>query len=85
MGNQPLTPEQRILRARVAAHAMHAKHDPVKTTAKARATFDKRFIDEVDPDRVLPEAERIRRAAHARSAYFSKLAYKSSRARKKAS
>jgi hypothetical protein len=42
-----------------------------------------RFLDEVDPDRVLPEAERLRRAEHARSAYFSKLALKSAQARRR--
>ncbi len=33
-----MTPEQRTERARNAAIAMHAKHDPKLTTAKARAT-----------------------------------------------
>jgi hypothetical protein len=82
--SKTLTPEQRTMRARIAAHAMHAKHDPVATTAKARATFLQKFLDEVDPDRELPEDERLRRADHARSAYFSRLAFASSRARQAA-
>jgi diacylglycerol kinase family enzyme len=41
----------------------------------------RRFLDEVDPLRALPEAERNRRAERARKAYFTKLAYLSSRAR----
>jgi hypothetical protein len=42
-----------------------------------------RFIDQVDPDRTLPEAERLRRAEHARSAYFTGLALKSAQARRR--
>lgn len=84
-GSTSLTPEQRSLRARIAAHAMHAKNDTRETTAAGRAAFMARFENEVDPDRVLPEAERARRAAQARKAYFAALAFKSSKARRKAS
>jgi hypothetical protein len=42
------------------------------------------LIDEVDPDRELPEAERFRRAEHAKKAYFTRLALKSAQARRKA-
>jgi predicted DNA-binding transcriptional regulator AlpA len=52
-------------------------------TKNARAKFDQRFIDEVDPDRVLPESERLRRAEHARKAYFTRLALLSAKARKR--
>ena len=64
---------------------MHSKNDSRDTTAAARAKAFERFIDQVDPDRTLPEGERLRRAEHARSAYMAKLAYKSSRARSRAS
>lgn len=77
----PLTPEQRTLRARIAAHAMHSRHDSRETSANGRAAFLARFEREVDPDGVLPEAERQRRAEHARRAYFARLAYKSARSR----
>jgi hypothetical protein len=43
------------------------------------------FETEVDPDGVLPKAERDRRAAAARRAYFTKLAIASAQARRKAS
>lgn len=69
------------MRGRIGAYALHAHHDPRQTTAKARATFLARFLDEVDPDGTLPEAERLRRAASARKAYFARLALKSARAR----
>lgn len=62
---------------------MHAKHDSRVTSQPARDAFMARFEDEVDPDRVLPEAERARRAVHARKAYFTKLALRSAQARRK--
>lgn len=80
-----LTPAERTKRARQAAYAMHAKNDPKATTAKARATFLQRFVDEVDPDRTLPEAERERRAECARKAYYAGLALRSSVARRRRS
>lgn len=79
----PLTPEQRKLRAQLAAHRLHATHDSRILTAPARAKFMERFLNEVDPEHRLPEAERQRRAGHARKAYFTKLALVSSRARAK--
>ncbi len=77
-----LTPSERTLRARMAAHASHARHDPKERTQPARDKFDERFLDEVDPDRQLPEAERNRRATHARKSYFTGLALKSAKARR---
>jgi hypothetical protein len=77
------TPAQRAFRARLAAHALHSKVDPVAHTAPARQAFLDRFEREVDPDGTLPPAERSRRAEHARKAYFLKLAAKSAAARKR--
>ena len=76
-----LTPDQRVLRARMGAYALHSKHDPKQTTAAARHAFRDRFRREVDPDGLLPEAERERRADAALKAYMTGLALKSSRAR----
>ncbi len=78
-----LTPRERTLRAQIGAHALHASHDPRETTASARAVFLARFEEQVDPDRVLPEEERLRRAEHARKAHFKRLALASVRARRK--
>ena len=50
--------------------------------AIARAGMDKRFEREVDPDGTLPPAERVRRAAHAKKAYFAMLALKSAQVRR---
>ena len=69
-----LTPEQRALRAKLAAHSLHAKvADPTAHTAPARKAFLDRFEREVDPDGTLPEAERHRRAKHARKAHFTRM------------
>ena len=78
-----LNPAQRSLQARMAAHSRWAKCDPVQGTAAARAAFLERFDLEVDPRGVLPLEERRRRAAHARRAYFTRLALRSSQARAK--
>jgi len=61
---------------------MHAKHDARKTTANARAAFLARFEAEVDPDGTLSPEERRRRAEHARSAYFTRLALAAVKARR---
>jgi len=77
-----LTAGERTLRARIAAHAKWSAADPVAGTAKARAAFLERFIDQVDPRRDLPESERLRRAESKRSEYFARLAFASAKARR---
>jgi hypothetical protein len=78
-----LTPEQRRLRASIAAHTSWAKtEDPSARTRNARAAFDERFEREVDPEGVLPPEERAKRAKNARKAYFAKLAFESAKARR---
>ncbi|WP_395728950.1 hypothetical protein [Nakamurella sp.] len=78
-----LTPEERTLRARAAAHDSWANtNDRTARTAAGREAADRRFLDQVDPNRVLPKAERERRALHARKAFYAKLALKSARARR---
>ena len=78
-----LSPAERTLRARLAAHTMHARNDPEAITAKARAGFLAKFEREADPDGVLPPEERRRRAEHLRSAHFARLALASAKARRK--
>ena len=77
-----MTPTERSIRARIGAYALHSQRDPRETTAKARATFLERFEADVDPDGVLPPAERQRRAQAARKGYFAKLALKSAKKRR---
>lgn len=66
----------------IGAHRLHSKYDPRETTKPARAAFLARFELEVDPDQVLSNAERERRAMSARRAYFARLALASAQARK---
>lgn len=77
------SPSERTLLARAAAHTLHAGvADPARHTEPARRAFLARFEQEADPDGVLPQAERERRGAHLRKAYFAKLALASARARR---
>lgn len=78
-----LTPQQRALRARVAAFALHAQRDPRDTTTAARKAFLDRFNREVDPDGTLAPTERQRRADAAKRSYMANLALRSSRTRKR--
>ena len=82
MRRESLTPSERVMRARMAAYMLHARHDPRETTRAARLAFNERFLDQVDPDRRLAERERLRRADAARRAYFTRLAYLSARKRR---
>ncbi len=69
--------------AKIAAFSRWSKEqDRSAATAKARRAFDDRFLREVDPDGVLPHAERHKRADAARRAYFAKLALASAKARR---
>ena len=82
--HESLTPHERVMRSRMAAYLMHARHDARQTTAASHAAFMSRFLREVDPEQKLPEPERHRRAAAAKSAYFTRLAYLSARKRRDA-
>ena len=69
--------------ARVAALSRWAREpDPVAATAKAREAFWERFLDEADPDRVLPLSERVARAERLRKAHFAKLAARAREAKR---
>lgn len=80
--DETVTPAERSMRARIAAYTLHSRRDPRETTAAARSAFLDRFEREVDPECVLPEAERRRRAEAAKKAYFTKLALRSAQARR---
>ena len=77
-----LSPNEASLRGRIGAYTLHATHDSRETTANARAAFLAKFLDEVDPARVLPEDELQRRAEMAKRAYFARLALKSAKKRR---
>jgi hypothetical protein len=67
---------------RIGAYAQKAKYDSKEITRAARAAFLDKWIDEVDPDRQLPEGERDRRAEAALKAHMTRLALKSAQARR---
>lgn len=76
------TSSDRRQQARVAAYSSWARTpDPAARTAPARKRFLSRFERAVDPDGVLPEPERQRRAEYEKKAYFAALARKSAKAR----
>jgi hypothetical protein len=74
---------ERSLRAKLAAHTLHATRDPRAATAAARSGFLKKFERQADPGGTLPEAERARRAEHLLRAHMARLALASARARRK--
>jgi hypothetical protein len=73
----------RSLIARQGAYTLHALYDSRELTQPGRDKFLARFVDEVDPNRELPEHERLRRAESLKKAYFTALARKSAAARSK--
>jgi hypothetical protein len=76
------TPAQR---GRIGAHVSWSRTiDRAARTEPGRKGFLARFEREVDPDGVLPEGERARRAEHARRAYMQKLALASAATRRQA-
>ena len=76
-----LTPTQRSQRARIAALTRWSREDPAANAARGQAGLMARFVDQVDPDRVLSEAERQRRAEAARRAHMAQLAFRSAKVR----
>ena len=76
-----LSATEKSIRGKLGAYSLHAQG--LTNTAPARKAFNQRFLDEVDPDRTLPETERNRRATAARKAYYARLALKSAQARRR--
>jgi hypothetical protein len=78
-----LTPAERTLRSQIAAHESWANtEDRTARTAKARKALDDKFERQVDPDGILPPAERAKRAEHARKAHYLRMALKSAATRR---
>jgi hypothetical protein len=77
-----LSPSERTIRARLAAHEQHSRYSPHETTAAGQTAFRARFEKQVDPDGVLPVEERARRAQSALRAHMTRLAFYSARNRR---
>jgi len=81
-----VTPAERSLRARMAAHAMHAKYGTSGSRRLARTGQDglrARFERDVDPRGELPAEERRRRAEHLYRAHMARLTMLSIKARRR--
>jgi hypothetical protein len=78
-----LSPEQKSLRSRAAAHVLHGTHDSRELTKAARSGFAAKFERLADPEGLLPEAERKRRADHLLKSHMASLSLKASKARRK--
>lgn len=74
----------KALAGRIGGYTTASRHDSRAITAAARAAFLASFAEQVDPDRLLTEAERARRADAAKRLYFARLAMKSAAVRRKA-
>ncbi len=70
----PLSPAERSAMTRKHALIQHSRGRT--NTAPARAAFFAKFLHEVDPDGVLLEGERIKRAKALRKAYYAELLLK---------
>lgn len=78
----PRTRQLRSLAGRIGGYRKAALYDARQATLPAREAFARRFLDQVDPERTLPEPERLRRAEAARRAHFARLALLSAMARR---
>lgn len=77
----PASQSERSLQARLAALTRWSCEDPKPQTARMREAFDARFYIGIPED--LPPAERDRRAAAGRAAYFVRLSLASAKARRR--
>jgi hypothetical protein len=77
-----LSSERAARIGRIGGLVTSSRTDGFERTQAARDTFRAQFLDQVDPDHKLPEAERLRRAEAARKAHMARLALKSAEVRK---
>ena len=77
-----LPAERRSAIARLAAYERAAQYGP-EVTEPARRAFQAKFEQQVDPEGVLPPAERARRAQFARKAYYLRMSVQGVEARRR--
>ena len=77
-----MTAADRSLAAQIAANTRWSRENPAEQGRRMRAGLEQKFLREVDPDGVLPDAERRRRAECARRAFYQRLALASAKARR---
>ena len=80
----PLTPSERSTRARIAANTRWAKEpDRLAATAPGRLAAFEKLLDEVDPQRVLTEVERLKRVKNAQQAQLARVRLAASKSRRR--
>ena len=73
------------MRARIAANARWANEpDRLAATAPGRRAAFEKLLDEVDPQRVLSDAERLKRARNAQKAQLDRVRLAASKNRRRA-
>lgn len=78
-----MTQDDRRQIAKIAANTRWAREQDRSTaTQAARDGLYRKFEDQVDPERKLPEEERGKRVENARKAYYQRIALKSAQARR---
>lgn len=81
-GSKNLTPEQRSIRARIAAHARWKSENPMPNAKRGQEGLVQKFLEEIRAEHPhLPEKELRRRAISARNEYLARLAYERTKAR----
>ena len=78
-----LTSERAALIGSIGGHVTASRTDSAERTAAARRAAFERFFDQVDPDRILTEAERTRRAKAAQAAHMARMRLLSANSRSK--
>jgi hypothetical protein len=81
-GRQDMGEQDRSFLGRMGAFAMHAKHNSTATTKAARDAAFERFVDAVDPQRVLDPADRLKRAKAAQRLHLLRLSARSAEVRR---
>lgn len=78
-----LTPKERSQRAAIASYTSWINtENRTARTQPGRDAMNRKFEDQVDPDRKLPAAERAKLVEAARKLHFHRLAFASAKARR---
>ena len=71
-----LDPREAARRGKIGGLSKSARYDTKESIKPAHAGTKKKYLDQVDPQRVLPEAERERRAYSAMCADMTRLRHR---------
>lgn len=77
----PSVSQARRRAGKIGGLVTRSRHNPADYTLSARTAFRESFVQAVDPDGTLPEAEREARADALRRAHYARLAARSAQVR----